>query len=150
YAGLADAYVLLSAYAEGRPKDSLPQAKAAAKKALELDSTLGEAHASLAQALLAYDLNFAEAKREFRRAMQLNPNYPTAHHWYAESVLVPLGQFEDAIAEAKRALELDPLSLVINTDVGTILTSARRYDQAIEQLRRTVERDPSFYYAPWT
>jgi TolB-like protein/Flp pilus assembly protein TadD len=150
YAGLADTYVLFSAYAEGSPKDSLPQAKAAAKKALELDSTLGEAHASLAQALLAYDLNFAEAKREFRRAIELNPNYATAHHWYAESVLVPLGQFEDAIAEAKRALELDPLSLVINTDVGTILTSARRYDQAIEQLRRTVEMDPSFYYAHWT
>jgi TolB-like protein/Flp pilus assembly protein TadD len=150
YAGVADAYVLFSAYAEGSPKDSLPQAKAAAKKALELDSTLGEAHASLAQALLAYDLDFAGANREFRRAIELNPNYATAHHWYAESGLVPLGQFDDAIAEAKRALELDPLSVIINADVGTILTSARRYDQAIEQLRKTVEMDPGFYYAHWT
>jgi tetratricopeptide (TPR) repeat protein len=150
YAGLADAYVLLSAYAEASPKDSLPQAKEAAAKALELDSTLGEAHASLAQALLAYDLNFAEATREFRRAIELNPNYATAHHWYGESVLGPLGQFEEAIAEARRALELDPLSVIINADYGSALTNARRYDQAIEQLRKTVEMDPGFYYAHWT
>jgi TolB-like protein/Tfp pilus assembly protein PilF len=150
YAGLADAYVLLSAYAEASPKDSLPQAKAAAAKALELDSTLGEAHASLAQALLAYDLNFAEATREFRRAIELNPNYATAHHWYGESVLGPQGQFEEAIAEARRALELDPLSVIINADFGSALTNARRYDQAIEQLRKTVEMDPGFYYAHWT
>ena len=150
YAGLADAYVLLSAYAEASPKDSLPQAKAAAAKALELDSTLGEAHASLAQALLAYDLNFAEATREFRRAIELNPNYATAHHWYGESVLGPLGKFDEAIAEARRALELDPLSVIINADFGSALTNARRYDQAIEQLRKTVEMDPGFYYAHWT
>ena len=150
YAGLADAYVLLPAYAEASPKDSLPQAKEAAAKALELDSTLGEAHATLANALVAYDLNFAEANREFRRAIELNPNYATAHQWYAESGLVPLGQFDKAIAEARRALELDPLSLVINADLGTTLTSARRYDEAIEQLRKTVEMDPGFYYAHWT
>jgi TolB-like protein/Tfp pilus assembly protein PilF len=150
YAGLADAYVLLSAYAEGSPKDSLPQAKAAALKALELDNTLGEAHATLANVLVAYDLNFAEANREFRRAIELNPNYATAHQWYGETGLVPLGQFDEAIAEAKRALELDPLSIVINADVGTVLTNARRYDQAIEQLRKTVEMDPGFYYAHWT
>ena len=146
YAGLADAYVLLSAYAEASPKDSLPQAKAAAANALELDSTLGEAHATLGNALVAYDLNFAEANREFRRAIELNPNYATAHQWYAETGLVPLGQFE----EARRALELDPLSIVINADVGTTLTNARRYDQAIEQLRKTVDMDPGFYYTHWT
>ena len=150
YAGLADAYVLLSAYAEASPKDSLPQAKAAAAKALELDSTLGEAHATLGNALIAYDLNFAEGNREFRRAIELNPNYATAHQWYAETGLVPLGRFEEAIAEARRALELDPLSLVINADLGTTLTNAGRYDQAIEQLRKTVEMDPGFYYAHWT
>jgi len=82
YAGLADAYGLLSGFGAASPKDSLPQAKAAAKKALELDNTLGEAHASLAQALFAHDFNFAEANREFRRAIELNPNYATAHQWY--------------------------------------------------------------------
>ncbi len=147
YAGLADAYVLLSGFGAASPKDSLPQAKAAAEKGLELDSTLGEAHASLAQALLAYDFNFTGANREFRRAIELNPNYATAHHWYGESVLAPLSRFEDAIAELKRALQLDPLSVIINADVGTVLTSARRYDEAIEQLRKTLEMDASFYYA---
>src|SRR5439155_12071166 len=82
YAGLADAYVLLSGFGAASPRDSLPQAKAAAEKALELDSTLGEAHASLAQALLAYDFDFAGANREFQHAIELNPNYATAHHWY--------------------------------------------------------------------
>src|SRR5881398_2728851 len=147
YAGLADACVLLSGFGAASPKDSLPQAKAAAEKALELDSTLGEAHASLAQALLAYDFDFAGANREFQHAIELNPNYATAHHWYGESVLAPLSQFEDAIAQLKRALQLDPLSMIINADVGTVLTNARRYDEAIEQLRTTLEMDPSFYYA---
>jgi len=149
YAGLADAYGLLSGYGAASPKDSLPQAKAAAKKALELDNTLGEAHASLAQVLFAYDFNFAEANRAFRRAIELNPNYATAHQWYGQGGLAPLGQFEDAVAEMKRALELDPLSVIINADLGSVLCSARRYDAAIEQLRKTVEMDPRFYYAHW-
>jgi TolB-like protein/Tfp pilus assembly protein PilF len=149
YAGVADAYGLLSGFGAASPKDSLPQAKAAAQKALELDNTLGEAHASLAQALFAYDFNFAEANREFRRAIELCPNYATAHQWYGQSGLAPLGQFEDAIAEMKRALELDPLSVIINADLGSVLCSARRYDAAIEQLRKTVEMDPRFYYAHW-
>ncbi len=149
YAGLADAYGLLSGFGAASPKDSLPQAKAAAKKALELDNTLGEAHASLAQALFAYDFNFAEANREFRRAIELSPNYATAHQWYGQGGLAPLGQFEDAIAEMKRALELDPLSVIINADLGSVLCSARHYDEAIEQLRKTIEMDPRFYYAHW-
>ena len=149
YAGLADAYVLLSGFGAASPNDSLPQAKAAAEKALELDDTLGEAHASRAQALFAYDFNFAEANREFRRAIELNPNYPTAHQWYGQSGLAPLGQFDDAIAEMKRALELDPLSVIINADLGSVLYTARRYDAAIEQLRKTTKIDPRFYYAHW-
>jgi TolB-like protein/Tfp pilus assembly protein PilF len=149
YAGLADAYGLLSGYGAASPKDSLPQAKAAAMKALELDNTLAEAHASLGQALFAYDFNFAEANREFRRAIELNPNYATAHQWYGQSGLAPLGQFDDAIAEMKRALELDPLSVIINADLGSVLSSAQRYDAAIEQLRKTLEMDPRFYYAHW-
>jgi TolB-like protein/Flp pilus assembly protein TadD len=149
YAGLADAYVLLAGYGEGRPKDTFPQAKAAAMKALELDSTLGEAHAALANALFGYDLNFAEASREFQRAIELTPNYATAHQWYAESGLLPLGKFDEAIAEVKRALELDPLSIIINADVGKVLGGARRYDEAIAQLRKTVEMDPNFSYARW-
>jgi tetratricopeptide (TPR) repeat protein len=149
YAGLADAYGLLSGYGAASPKDSLPQAKAAAKKALELDDTLAEAHASLGQTLFAYDFNFAEANREFRRAIELNPNYATAHQWYGQGGLAPLGQFDDAIAEMKRALELDPLSVIINADLGSVLCTARRFDAAMEQLRKTIEMDPRFYYAHW-
>ncbi len=149
YTGLADTYVLLSGFGAASPKDSLPKAKAAAEKALELDSSLGEAHAALAQALFAYEFNFAEANREFRRAIELSPNYATAHHWYAESGLTPLGRFDEAIVEIKRALELDPLSLIINADVGTVLFNARRFDDSIEQLRKTVQMDPGFYYARW-
>jgi TolB-like protein/Tfp pilus assembly protein PilF len=148
YAGLADAYVLLSGYGD-RPKDTFPQAKVAAMKALELDSTLGQAHAALALALFASELNFAEASREFQRAIELNPNYATAHQWYGEAGLLPLGKFDEAIAELKRALELDPLSIIINADVGRVLGGARRYDEAIAQLRKTVEMDPNFYYARW-
>lgn len=149
YAGLADTYVLFSGFAAASPKESLPKAKAAALEALKLDNTLGEAHASLAQAIFAYDFNFAEADKEFRRAIELNPNYATAHQWYAESGLAAAGRFDEAIAEIKRALELDPLSVIINADVGTVLCTAGRYDDAIEQLRKTLEMDPDFYYARW-
>ena len=149
YAGLADTYVLLSGFGAASPKESLPKAKAAAEKALQLDGTLGEAHTALAQALFAYDFNFAEANREFQRAIELNPNYATAHQWYAESGLTTLGRFDEAIVEIKRALELDPLSVIINADVGTILFNARRYDDSIAQLRKTLKMDSGFYYARW-
>jgi TolB-like protein/Tfp pilus assembly protein PilF len=149
YAGVADTYVLMSGYAAASPKDSLPKAKAAAQKALELDNSLAEAHASLGQAVFAYDINFSEATREFQRAIELNPNYATAHQWYGEGVLAPLRQFEAAIKEMHRALELDPLSVIINADLGGVLFNARRYDEAIGQLRKTLEMDPGFYYAHW-
>ena len=149
YAGLADTYVLMSGFAAASPKESLPKAKAAALRALELDNTLGEAHASLGQALVAYDFDFAGANREFRRAIELNPNYATAHQWYAESGLIPLGRFDEAIAEINRASELDPLSVIINADVGGVLLNACHYDEAIAQLRKTLEMDPGFYYAHW-
>ena len=149
YVGLADSYVLMPLYGAGVPLDCYPQAKAAAKKALELDDALGEAHTSLAQVLCYFDFDFSQATREFQRAIELNPNYATAHQWYGNSDLVALARFDDATAEVKRAIELDPLSLVINTDLGTTYYRARRYDEAIEQLRKTLEMDPGFYYARW-
>lgn len=149
YAGLANAYVLLSGYAAASPKESLPKARAAAEKALQLNDNLGEAHTALAQVLITYEFNFVEGEREFQRAIKLSPNYPTAHHWYAETSLVPNGRFDEAIAEIRRALELDPLSVIINADLGTILFNARRYDEATEQLNRTLRMDPDFYYAHW-
>jgi TolB-like protein/Flp pilus assembly protein TadD len=149
YVGLADAYVLMPFYGAGTPQDCYPKAKAAAKKALELDDTLSEAHTSLAYVLQTYDLDFDGSTREFQRAIELNPNYATAHHWYDIELLVPLGRFDEAIREAKRGLELDPLSLPINGALGRTYYFTRRYDEAIEQLRKTSEMDPGFYYVHW-
>jgi tetratricopeptide (TPR) repeat protein len=149
YAGLADSYDLLSTYGAASPVDSFPQAKAAAKKALELDDTLAEAHTSLALVLSAYDFDFGQSIKEFERAIELNPNYPTAHHWLSNGPLLVLGQFDRTIAEAERAVELDPLSLIISADLGQDYFFARRYDEAIAQLRKTIEMDPRFHYAHW-
>jgi len=148
YAGLADSYDILHTYGAASPADSFPQAKAAAKKALELDDTLAEAHTSLAFALAYYDFDLERSLKEFERAIQLNPNYATARHWYGEFLGV-IGRFDEGIAELKRAQELDPLSLIINADVGEVYTCARQYDKSIIQLRKTIEMDPRFYYAHW-
>jgi TolB-like protein/Flp pilus assembly protein TadD len=147
YAGLADAYVFLPGYTAGSPLDCYPKAMAAAKKALELDDALAEAHTTLALAIWYYDFDFSQANSEFKRAIELNPNYATGHQQYGNNTLSALGRFEDAITEGKRAVELDPLSLVINADLGMNYYYARRYDEAITQLRKTLEMDPGYYYA---
>jgi TolB-like protein/Flp pilus assembly protein TadD len=147
YAGVADAYVFLPGYNAGAPQDCYPKATAAAKKALDLDDTLAEAHTTLALALWYYDFDFAQANREFQRAIELNPNYATGHQQYGNDTLSALGRFDAAIAEGKSAIELDPLSLVINTDLGVNYFFARRYDEAIAQLRKTIEMDPGYYFA---
>jgi TolB-like protein/Tfp pilus assembly protein PilF len=147
YAGVADAYVFLPGYTAGSPRDYYPKAKEAAKKALELDDTLAEAHTTLALAIWYYDFDFSAAIKEFQRAIELNPNYAVAHQQYGNNTLSALGRFDDSIAEGKRAVELDPLSLVINADLGVNYLFARRYDEAIAQLRKTLEIDPGYYYA---
>ena len=149
YAGLADAFTLLSLWG-GDPADTMPQAKAAASKAIELDETLPEAHNSLGLVLALHDFDFAQSQKEFERAIELNPNYATAHHQFGNVNLSMIGEFNHAIAEGSRAVELDPLSLIINTDLGQDFMLARRYDEAIEQLRKTLAMDPRFYYARWT
>jgi tetratricopeptide (TPR) repeat protein len=112
YSGLADTYALLGdwQYAVMTPKEAFPKAKAAAIKALELDSALGEAHNSLAFVLDGFDWDFDAAGKEFRRAIELNPGYATAHHWYAWHLSL-LGRCDEAIAEMRKAENLDPLSL---------------------------------------
>jgi eukaryotic-like serine/threonine-protein kinase len=147
YAGLADSYQLLSGYGAASPQDSIPQTKAAVKRALELDDTLGEAHATWGRILAIYDFEFDRAIAEFERAIRLNSNYAMAHHWFGMGPLTALGQFDRAIAEGKRAVELDPLSLIDNADFGLIYFNARRYDEAIAQLRKTIDMDSRFYVA---
>jgi DNA-binding winged helix-turn-helix (wHTH) protein/TolB-like protein/Tfp pilus assembly protein PilF len=143
FTGLADAYALLSEYNSAPPRESFPQAKAAAQKALEIDANLAEAHTTLAYALANYDWNFAEAEREYRRAIELNPNYATAHQWYAE-FLSAMRRFDEAKAEIKRAEELDPLSPIIQSIVGLIFYHARDFDAAIAQYQKTVNNHPNF------
>ena len=137
YAGIADAYPLLSFPAK---------AKEAALKALSLDNNLAEAHSAFGRILLDYDYDFAAAEREFKTAIELNPNYPTVHHRYG-ILLSFLGRHEEAFAEYRRALELDPLSLIINGAYGNRLIFARRYDEAIAQLKKTLELDANFLAA---
>jgi TolB-like protein/lipoprotein NlpI len=150
YAGLADAYALLSLFGGEGPQETAPQAKAAARKALELEDTLPEAHNSLGLVLALHDFDFARSKKEFERAIELNPNYATAHHQFGNMNLAMVGEFDRAIAEGKRAVELDPLSLIINADLGQNFLLARRYDEAIDQFRKTLAMDPRFYYARWS
>jgi len=144
YAGMADSCVLIPIYAAGTPQDYLPRARAGAQKAVELDDTLAEAHTSLAYVFF-YDFDNAQSVKEFERAISLNPNYAMAHLWYGLGPLSAMEEFDRAIAEEKRALELDPVSPIINADLGTVYTLARRYDEAIAQLRDTVEMNPQFY-----
>src|SRR3989475_1188337 len=145
YAGLADTYALLGdwQYAVMPPKEALPKAKAAAIKALELDSALGEAHNSLAFCLDIFEWDLYSAGKEFQRAIELNPNYATAHHWYAWHLSV-MGRYDEAIAEMKKAENLDPLSLIIKADLAELLVIAHSYDESIRQSRKTIEMDPNF------
>jgi len=146
YSGLADAYDLLGAPdASGAmaPDEAMPKAKAAALKALEIDDSLAEPHVSLAHVKYYYDHDFATAEREYMRAIELNPNYPIAQQWYA-IYLMSMGRFDEALTHVKRAQELDPLSLPINMTFGWVLLTAHQNDLSVEQLRKTVEMDPSF------
>jgi TolB-like protein/Tfp pilus assembly protein PilF len=147
YAGLADCHVLLPLYSElgSNPRDELPKALETARKAVELDDTLAEAHTSLARAL-ASNLQLSEATSEFKRAIELNPNYATAHQWFGEC-LQSQGHVREGLAELKRAQELDPLSLIINSLLGFALDTVGKSDEAIAQLHRTIEMDPSFAFA---
>jgi TolB-like protein/DNA-binding winged helix-turn-helix (wHTH) protein/Tfp pilus assembly protein PilF len=148
YSGLADTYALMGdwQYAVMAPKDALPKAKAAASKALGLDSTLGEAHTSLAFCLDAFEWDLDSAGKEFRRAIELNPGYATAHHWYAWHLSV-LGRYDEGIAEMRKAENLDPLSLIINADLAELLALAHSYQESIVQSRKTIEMDPNFALA---
>ena len=145
YAGLGDAHALLPIYAATAPNEDVPAALAAARKAVELDDSLAEAHTSLANALL-FNVQLAAAEPEFRRALELNPNYATAHQWYGEC-LQGEGRFAEAVAELQRAQELDPLSLIINASYGCVLGEAGRHDEAVAQLHKTLEMDPTFWVA---
>jgi serine/threonine protein kinase/tetratricopeptide (TPR) repeat protein len=141
YSGLADCYQVPANPLP--PRQRMPQAEAAAMKALELDNTVVEAHTTLARVLYAYDWDWSGAEKEFKRAIELNPRYAPAHQWYG-AYLSATGRFREASAEEKRAQELEPLSLIMNFEVALGLYQARNYDQAIDQFQKTLELDPNF------
>jgi DNA-binding winged helix-turn-helix (wHTH) protein/TolB-like protein/Flp pilus assembly protein TadD len=143
YVGVADSYATLGLYAVLPPKEAFPAAKEAARRALEMDDGLAEAHATMGFINFYYDWNRVDAGNEFRRALADNPNYALAHSWYGES-LVAMGRYQEANAEAQRALEDDPLSLIIGSNAGWTLSLAGRGDQAIEILKKAIEIDPTF------
>jgi len=141
YSGLSDTYRAFDVQGLAPPRECMPKAEAAARKALALDDTLAEAHASLAGVLYRYDWDWEGAEREFRLSLELEPNYAEGHRAYAV-YLMTVRRHEEALAEAQRARELSPLSLPINTELGLALVRLGRYDEAIEQLQKTLEIDP--------
>ncbi len=149
YAGMADCYLLLPLYGGGVPTEMYPKAIEMAQKAVALDPNLGEPHASLGLVHALFDFDFPASVREFEEAIRLNPNYALAHHWFGDSVLPALGEFDRANAETKRALELDPLSIVNNTDTGTVYWITGRYQEAVTQFKKAIEMDPRNYTAHW-
>ena len=148
YTGLADSYVLLGWNSYLPPKEVFPKGKAAAMTALKFDSELAEAHTSLAALLWLHDWQWEKAQAEFKRSLEISPTYPTANHWYAEFVMT-MGRHDEAIAKIKTGQELDRLSLIINVAVGWACYHAREYDEAVEQLLRTVDLDPNYPVTYW-
>jgi eukaryotic-like serine/threonine-protein kinase len=144
WAGISDCYAMLGMdrYAAMAPRDAYPKAKAAARKALEIDDGLAEAHTSLGYARLI-SWEWAGAEEEFRRAIQLNPDYAQAHHFYG-FLLGARGRAEESLAQFRLALESDPLSLISNADYGWSYYCAHRHEEAIEQLQKTIEMDARF------
>ena len=143
YSGLAETYVLFSNYNVASAKDSMPQAKAAATRALELDESLPEAHAAYGAYLGLFEYDFARSEAEYRRAIELNPKYATAHQWLAE-LISRTGRFDEGMAEIRIAQELDPLSAVISFNIGWQHYMARRYDEAIAAFDNTTAKFPEF------
>lgn len=142
YAGLADVFALLGSAQTGAlpPNVGFPKAKDAALKALSLDESLAEAHASLAYELLVYERDLPASEKEFRRAISLNPHYATAHQWFG-LWFVAQGRPREAIASVKRALQEDPLSVPANVSLAEAYYFARDYDKAIDQAKRAIELD---------
>jgi tetratricopeptide (TPR) repeat protein len=146
YAGMADCYAQLGYGSYISPDDAFPRARAAARKALDLDPTLAEAHASLGYALMYYDWKFAGAEAEYKRAIELNPNYAIAHQWYAYLLTAIERPLRDADGEIAIAKRLDPLSVPINIDRAYILHYYDKNDEALPAVRLALDMNPK--YAP--
>jgi len=148
HAGVAEAYTLLAFYGFRPPKEVMPEAKAAAQRALVIDDALAEAHTSLGFIHLVYDWDWAAAERELQRAVALNPRFVLARYWYATLCASRL-RLDESITVDERAVEVEPLSSFANTHLGWMLLNAGRTAGAIEQLQKAIELDPQFVLAHW-
>jgi serine/threonine-protein kinase len=142
YTGLADSYALEIDYSGAPVKSGLERAKLEARKAIQLDDTLAEAHTSLGWVTFIYDWDWVEAEREFTRAIQLNPRYSTARQWHAWFLLA-MGRLDEALAQGRSAVELDPASVSIRRSLGWLQYYAQQYDASLESLRRALAMDPT-------
>jgi serine/threonine-protein kinase len=145
YEGLSFAYWMPVDFFTS-PGEGMPKAKDAARKALELDDTLPEAHTDMACVYFQYDFDWKAAEKEFKRAIELRPGYAKAHEYYSWYLLT-VGRREQGIAESKKAIQLDPLNLETNWMVGQNLYLAHRYDEAVDQLRKTLDMEPNYWIA---
>lgn len=143
YVGLADCYGLLREFAAMPDSEAWPRALAAARKAVELDDSLAEAHGTLGFDLFYGEFDLKGGEREFKRAVQLNPNYAEAHQWYA-TALMSVGRLAEAAEEMERARELEPASRSILSDQGLLLFYEGKTDQALDQLRQIEAAEPGF------
>jgi len=148
YAGLADAYALAGSYGNSflAPSIAMPKAKIAIEKALTLDDSSAEAHASLAYIKLLSDWDWGGAEQEFKRALQLNPDCVNAHHWYSHE-LMALGRVAESHRESEIALGLAPTDEVINEHMAWHHLMNREYDRAMTQAKKAIQLDPGFVQA---
>jgi serine/threonine-protein kinase len=143
YSGLADSYAVLPSYSIMSPAEAYPRARAAARKALEIDDSLAPAHGTLGLVLSDYDHDWPAAESEFKRAIELDPTYATARFWYAQ-LLGSLGRPDESVNQIQRAREIDPFSAIIQANSVRVLVWARRFDRAIEEGRKAVRDNPTF------
>ncbi len=146
YAGLADAYNALMFYGFMPGAEGIPKAKAAAMKAVELDGSLAEGHASLGYVYFMWEWNWTAAEKEFQRAIQLDGNCVSAHQWYA-LYLAALGRASESLAQIRQAREIDPLSVIVTAASGYVAYFARQNDQAAAESEAALRRDPDFMAA---
>jgi len=143
YSGLADCYVVIARNSQAEFEPTYQKAKEFATKALEIDDSLAEGHATLANIFLYYDHAWAESEAEFRKSLEQKPNYSTAHQWYSH-LLTQQRRFPEAEREILTALQLDPFSPVINMNAGAMYYYYEDYDKAIELYHKAREMDPTF------
>ena len=148
WAGIADSWIFRGWYAQLAPGETFPKAKHAALRALEFDSTLAEAHASLAHIHFEYDHDWTAAEREYLRAIELKPGYSVAHHWYG-GFLSGMGRHAQARAQADSALQQDPLAPIIQTWSGLRYYFAGKYDEAVAEFRKAIDLNDDFAPAHW-